>query len=241
MSRMHQIHLRFPVLLALIAAATAPAADPVGPWSSQWALRDPLAETARMIAADGTVESAIALGGDRLRAQVWAGPSAAGTRSGGAVVLRLPPGQSAAAGLTTGWTIRERALSGSGWIDYPRTQQDALWWMGVADVIPSALSGSHGSPSRLDETQGFARVVLVLPWRQVIGGGYLLSDRRLRWKSSPGGAVGRGDRRIPGLRAARYNPTASGSWPLAPGLPSGPRRNRLAPGDGSQRGLAPGC
>lgn len=63
---------------------------------------------------------------------------------------------------------------------YTKFQQDALAIIGFADADPSAFNQAHGAGFAIESTQPYDRIVLVLPWRWVQGGGsaYQVGDYR---------------------------------------------------------------
>lgn len=161
-----------PLLRPVVLAATlacAIAAEDVGPFEHSPRIAD---GTANTIARDGTVESATLITGDgsvgAIALQSWSGDRQSG--GSGALAgnnLRLAPGTNAYVGLTAPWSIQEGTDAAGFWQYYGKWQQDVKLCIGWFDVSSQPL------PARLnlDGAHANARLVLVLPARQVQGGG----------------------------------------------------------------------
>lgn len=170
-------HASFALAATLAAFAIVPlsAADIVGIFQFSRRSYDPSNPQPAAVARDGTIESAAVASGDasagRVNLAEWSGDNQAGGRGVGGVNLALPVGTNAFLGLVKDWALQEGVEGGPSWIYYTKFQQDALMVCGFADTEASAINLSHGAGFGLEGVQPYARVLLILPWRWVQGGG----------------------------------------------------------------------
>lgn len=164
------------ILCCTMCSCALSAAETVGPFA--WSARsfDPANPQPSTIARDGTTASVALLAGDGssgvVQMQTWSGDTEAGGRSVDGTNLFTPPGSNAFIGLRKDWMIREGTDGGSGpWIYYTKFQQDTVTILGFADCVPEALDQSHGAGFALEHALPYDRLLLVLPWRWVQGGG----------------------------------------------------------------------
>ena len=165
------------VLSGLLALGTHIfAAEKAGPfdWSSR--VYNPANPQDTAIARDGTLESAQKFEGTNqsgvVKTESWNGDSQAGSRIWGAGVnLFGPANQNFFIGLKKDWSLREGSDAGSQWIYYPKYQQDSMVMFGFAEIKAKDLDRANGTGFTLGNALPYNRLVVVLPWRWVQGGG----------------------------------------------------------------------